>query len=196
MQKQAPKIFLISGPSGVGKDSIVEEIRKIYTDFHFVITAVTRTKRNDEIDGKNHFFVTEDKFNEMIENDELIEWSKVYKNYYGVPKNQVYEGIRNGKNVLIKIDVQGAKTIKKNEDNAIFIFLAPPNLRELEKRLKDRMTETPEALIKRIQTAEHEMKESHWFDYIIINHTDKLNETIHQIDEIIQGVTTQADFKS
>tara|TARA_B100000945_G_scaffold160244_1_gene128673 strand:+ start:4391 stop:4981 length:591 start_codon:yes stop_codon:yes gene_type:complete len=191
-----PKIIVISGPSGVGKDAVISQMSHQFKNFHFTVTATTRQKRDNEINLKDYIFLSKDQFENMLATDEFLEHAEVYGNYYGVPKNQVYEGIRNGKNVLIKIDVQGAKTIKKNEDNAIFIFLAPPNLRELEKRLKDRMTETPEALIKRIQTAEHEMKESHWFDYIIINHTNKLNETINQIDEIIQGVTTQADFKS
>lgn len=196
VQDNQQKIIVISGPSGVGKDAVISRMSHQFSNFHFTVTATTRQKRENEINLKDYIFLSKDQFQNMLVNDEFLEHAEVYGNYYGVPKKQVYEGIKNGKNVLIKIDVQGAKTIKDNEKDAVFIFLAPPNLQELEKRLKDRMTETPEALKKRIQTAEYELQESNWFDYVIINHTDKLDETITQINEIIQGVTNQPDFKS
>ena len=106
------KIFLISGPSGVGKDTIILELRKIFPDFHFVITTVTRHPREDEIEGINHFFVSEPEFLELVEKDKLIEWSRVYGNYYGVPKSQILEPSQNNKHVLLRVDVQGAKKIR------------------------------------------------------------------------------------
>ncbi|MFL2804106.1 MAG: guanylate kinase [Dehalococcoidia bacterium] len=196
MHDNQQKIIVISGPSGVGKDAVISRMSLQFSNFHFTVTATTRQKRENEINLKDYIFLSKDQFQNMLVNDEFLEHAEVYGNYYGVPKKQVHEGIKNGKNVLIKIDVQGAKTIKDKEKDAVFIFLAPPNLQELEKRLKDRMTETPEALKKRVQTAEDELQESNWFDYVIINHTDKLDETITQIYEIIQAVTNQPDFKS
>lgn len=186
MQKQAPKIFLISGPSGVGKDSIVEEIRKIYTDFHFVITAVTRTKRNDEIDGKNHFFVTEDKFNEMIENDELIEWSKVYKNYYGVPKNQIDKPISENRSVLLRVDVQGAEKIKSKIPSVITIFIKPENFDQIEKHLSSRGENSKEDINTRIGAAKGEIELSKNFDYVITNQEGNIQLVIDKVKDIIE----------
>ena len=122
------KIIVISGPSGVGKDAVISRMSLQFSNFHFTVTATTRQKRENEINLKDYIFLSKDQFQNMLVNDEFLEHAEVYGNYYGVPNKQVHEGIKNGKNVLIKIDVQGAKTIKDKEKDAVFIFLAPPNL--------------------------------------------------------------------
>jgi len=185
LQKQVPRIFLISGPSGVGKDSIIEEIRKIFTDFHFVITAVTRAKRNDEIDGMNHFFITEDKFNEMIENDELIEWSKVYKNYYGVPKHQIDIPLSENRSVILRVDVQGAEKIKSRIPSVITIFIKPENFDQIEKHLSSRGENSNEDIKRRIEAARGEIELSKNFDYVITNQEGNIQYVINKVKDII-----------
>ncbi|MBL06577.1 MAG: guanylate kinase [Chloroflexi bacterium] len=185
LQNQGPKIFLISGPSGVGKDSIIEELRNIFKDFHFVVTAVTRTKRNAEIDGVNHFFVSEQKFQEMIENDELIEWSKVYGNYYGVPKIQIDEPISKNHSVLLRVDVQGAEKIKSKIPSVISIFIKPESFDQIKKHLSSRGQNSDDDVERRIEAAKEEVKLSKNFDYIITNQEGNIQYVINHVKDII-----------
>ena len=127
---------MISGPSGVGKDVIIEEmINQNPSDYHFTITATTRKSRVNELDGVNHYFLSVKEFTLMIDNDELLEWAKVYGNYYGVPKKQVTNALRDGNHVIIRVDVQGAKRIKTVMPEALLIFIHPPNLDILKNHL-------------------------------------------------------------
>ena len=185
MPQNNPKIFLISGPSGVGKDSIIDEIRKSYKDFHFVITAVTREKRSDEINGVNHFFLSEEKFQSMIDNEELIEWSKVYKNFYGVPKSQIQKPINVGKSVILRVDVQGAKKIKEILPDVVLIFIKPENLEFINKNLRDRGENSEEEIKRRLDTAEKEILLSSNFDYVITNPEGNIEYVINSVKDII-----------
>ena len=141
-QRKIPNLFIITGPSGVGKDAILNLMKKQYTSNHYVVTVTTRNKRNNEIDGKDYVFVTNQQFQQMINSDEFLEWAIVYNNKYGVPKNQVAQALSENKNVIIKTDVQGAKTIKKIMNEAKTIFLNPPDISKLAEHLNSRMSES------------------------------------------------------
>ena len=181
MSANFPKIFLISGPSGVGKDTIIAELRKIYFDFHFVVTAVTRKKRSDEKEGVNHFFISPNKFKSMIENNQLIEWSKVYDNFYGVPKSQIETPISQGKSVFIRVDVQGAKRLKNIIPHSKFIFINAESDNDLLLRLKKRHENSDTDIQKRINQSKSEIKEADWFDYIVINYPDKIDKAVEEL---------------
>lgn len=181
-----PLLIVLSGPSGVGKDAILTELKKLPGNYLFTVTATTRKIRPGENNGRDYIFLSAKKFKEAINAKEFIEWSEVYGNFYGVPRDQIDEALADGKNAIVKIDVQGAKTIKQLKLPAIFIFISPPSQSELRDRLKRRMTETPEALELRLDTAISEMAESIWFDYEVINHTGQLRHTAEQISNIIK----------
>lgn len=185
LSKDNPKIFLISGPSGVGKDTIIEELRRVFDNFHFVITAVTRSKRSDEHEGINHFFISEKQFNAMIEKDELIEWSKVYKNFYGVPNSQLSIPMSEGKSVLLRVDVQGAQKIKKRIPNAISIFIKPESIDVIKKHLSSRGQNSEEEINNRIEAANGEIKLSNTFDYVITNQEGNIGYVIKEVKDII-----------
>ncbi len=153
--------------------------------FHLIVTATTRPKRPAETDGVDYIFVTRDKFHNMIDRKDLLEWAEVYGNLYGVPKSQVTDAMAQGKDVLVKADVQGAATIRSMTPDAVFIFLAPPDISELEYRLSLRMTESKEALALRLETAESEMVEADKFEHVVVNPRDQLLETVHAIEAIV-----------
>ena len=181
-----PKIFLISGPSGVGKDTIIAELRKIYFDFHFVVTAVTRKKRSDEKEGVNHFFISPNKFKSMIENNQLIEWSKVYDNFYGVPKSQIETPISQGKSVFIRVDVQGAEKIKKIMPEIVLIFIKPENLEYIRSHLDIRGENSEDEINKRIEAAKNEILLAKNFDYVITNQEGNIKYVIDAVKDIIK----------
>ena len=186
IDRTQPLLIVLSGPSGVGKDAILTELKKLPGNYLFTVTATTRKIRPGENNGRDYIFLSAKKFKEAINAKEFIEWSEVYGNFYGVPRDQIDEALGDGKNAIVKIDVQGAKTIKQLSLPAIFIFTSPPSQSELRNRLKRRMTETPEALELRLDTAISEMAESIWFDYEVINHTGQLRHTAEQISSIIK----------
>ena len=181
-----PILVVISGPSGVGKDAVLERMKSYSPDFHFTVTATTRPKRIGELEGRDYIFLSKVEFTKKLQNNEFLESAKVYNNYYGVPKEQVTQSLADGRDVVIKIDVQGAKTIKEQEPNGLFIFLTPPSMVSLEKRLRFRMTESKEALALRLATAKSEMKESKWFDFVIENPDDDLDQAVNKITEAIK----------
>ena len=181
-----PLLIVVSGPSGVGKDAVLTELKKLPGNYLFTVTATTRKIRPGENNGKDYIFLTTKEFREAINAKAFIEWSEVYGNFYGVPRDQIDEALANGKDAIVKIDVQGAKTIKQLKLPAIFIFISAPSKSELRDRLKRRMTETPEALELRLDTAISEMAESVWFDYEVINHTGQLRHTAEEINNIIK----------
>ena len=182
-----PLLIVVSGPSGVGKDSVLEELKARGHPFHFVITATTRKPRPEETDGKDYFFLTQDEFARMIEDGELLEYALVYQDYKGIPKSQVRDALASGKNVIMRIDVQGAETVRKLAKDALLIFLLPQSEEELINRLKKRDTETKESLKLRIATTRQEFKKIDIFDYIVINKDDKLDETVDMIEAIIMA---------
>ena len=176
-----PLLIVLSGPSGVGKDAVLNKMKCVCQNFHFTVTATTRPKRKGDVDGKDYIFLSREDFEEKLKTGEFIEWAEVYGNLYGVPKTQVTSALNDGLNVVIKIDVQGARTIKTLAPEATFIFLLPPSLHILEKRLRDRMTESTSDLRKRLVTAKNELSDSDWFDFSIINEDDGIEDVVNQI---------------
>ena len=181
-----PLLLVLSGPSGVGKDLLLSRLREAGRPYHFTVTATTRPIRSGELDGVDYHFVSKLEFEAMIANDELLEWASVYDNYYGVPKAQVMDALNGGQDVILKIDVQGAATVRQIAPEALFIFLAPPSDAELERRLRGRRSESADALAARIEQARHEMQEAEIFDYTVVHHTDATDKAALEVEDIIR----------
>jgi guanylate kinase len=182
-----PLLIVISGPSGVGKDSVVQSLKARHLPMHFVVTATTRPRRENERDGVDYFFVTKDEFARMIEHEELIEYAIVYNDYKGIPKQQVREALGSGKDVVMRVDVQGAASVRKMAPEAVLIFLTTESEASLVRRLKARQTETADDLSLRIATARQELKRAAEFDYVIVNADGHLDETVDTVVAIIQS---------
>ena len=182
-----PLLVVISGPSGVGKDTVIKCMKERNQPIHFVITATNRPPRAGEVHGVDYFFVSTDEFASMIEHDELIEYALVYNDYKGVPKEQVRQALASGKDVVMRVDVQGAATIKDLCPDALLIFLTTQDEDELVNRLKARQTETPEDLNLRIATARKELPRIKDFDYVVINRDSHLDEAVDTILDIIHA---------
>ncbi len=180
-----PLLVVISGPSGVGKDSVLMRMRELAFPFHFVVTATSRPIRPGEIDGYDYHFVSVERFEQMIRDDELLEWAKVYGQYKGIPKSEVRQAMASGRDVLLRINVDGAATIKRLAPEAVFIFLAPASPEELRRRLTVRRTESPQEIERRLAMASEEMEQVRHFDYVVINREDRLDEAVGQIRAII-----------
>jgi len=148
-----PLLIVISGPSGVGKDATIQRMKELNLPFHYVVTAATRRPRPNEVDGLDYIFVTHDEFARMIEQDELLEYAIVYNDYKGIPKSQVRAALASGKDVIMRLDVQGAATMRKLYPDALLIFLTTQDEEEMINRLRQRKTETREGLALRIATA-------------------------------------------
>jgi len=176
-------IFVISGPSGVGKGTLLKMLLTKHPEISLSISATTRTPRQDEVQGENYFFVTKEKFEESIEKGEFLEWAKFADNYYGTYKKTVEKALSEGKNLALEIDVQGAMQIKEKMPEAILIFVSPPSIEELASRLKGRNTETEEVIQKRLSIAESEFKKKKYFDFEIIN--DNLDITLEELTNIV-----------
>ncbi len=182
-----PRLIVISGPSGVGKDTVIEHMRLVHPDFVFAVTATTRQRRPGEIDGVHYFFMTRENFLSVREQGEFLESADVYGHLYGVPKDRVRNALRSGKTVVVKVDVQGAASIHQIVPEAIFIFLLPPSMAELMRRLRGRKTDDPEALMARISTASRELRAVRDFDYVVFNENERLDETLARIDAIMES---------
>jgi guanylate kinase len=180
-----PLLIVISGPSGVGKDVTLTRMKELGYPFHFVVTATDRPQRPGEVHGVDYYFVPSEEFAAMLERDELLEHAVVYGQNKGIPKPQVREALATGKDVIMRLDVQGAATVRRIVPDALLIFLMAPSEEELIRRLKERKTESPEGLKRRIATAREEMKRLPEFDYVVVNRDNKLNETVEQIMAII-----------
>ena len=180
-----PFLIVLSGPSGVGKDAVLARMMELGKSYHFAVTATTRPRRPNERNGVDYIFVTAEAFRQLVENGDLMEWAEVYGNQYGVPKSQIAGALNNGRDVIIQVDVQGAATVRKIAPDAVFIFLAPPDMEELARRLSQRMTESPEALELRLKTAASEMRRSSEFDHVVVNHQARLDDTVEEIERIV-----------
>lgn len=185
--KTTPLLIVISGTSGSGKDTVMDRMKERGLPFHFVVTATTRPKRENEIEGRDYFFVSKEEFERMIKENELIEHAIVYDDYKGVPKDQVRQALASGKNVVMRIDVQGAQTIRTLAPEALMIFLTTANEEELERRLRGRKTETDDSLALRIATARKELQQLGIFDYVVVNRDSHLDETVDTIRSIIEA---------
>lgn len=184
--RAVPPLFVVlSGPSGVGKDVLLEALKERQFSFHHAITATTRPKRDYEIDGIHYYFKTVDEFQLLIDNGELLENATVYNNYYGPPISPLREALVQGKDVILRIDVQGATHVKMKVSNAVFIFIAPASFDEITNRLQKRGTEDPEQLAIRLATYEKEMRAAASFDYIVINRDGQLEKTVDSIMAIL-----------
>ncbi len=185
--KANPLLIVISGPSGVGKDTIMARMKEMGHPFHYAVTATTRLQRPGERNEVAYHFVSEQKFQEMMAQGGFLEWARVYGNSYGVPIEQVRQALARGQDVLLKVDIQGVATIKSILPQAVFIFLAPPSLEELGRRLKGRRTESAEDLALRMNTASEEMKSLPLFDYVVVHHYGGTDSAIAQIEAIIKA---------
>jgi len=187
VKEPCPLLVLISGPSGVGKDAVLKRMRELGYPFHFVVTATTRPRRPGEVDGRDYLFLSEAEFRAMQERGELLEHAIVYGELKGVPKEQVRQALASGKDVLMRLDVQGAATVRRKVPGVITIFLTASSDEELVARLKRRRSEPPEKLQQRIATAREEMEHIPEFDYVVVNRENELDETVRQIVAIMRA---------
>lgn len=177
------KLLVLSGPSGVGKGTIVGKLMEKRDDIVFSVSATTRKPRVGEVDGVNYFFVTKQKFEEMIEQNELLEYAQFVENYYGTPRGYVEQKLEEGKTVVLDIEVQGARNVVNAFPDAVSVYIIPPTYDELERRLRGRGTETEEQIQGRLKTAVEEARAADFYRYIIVN--NNLNEAVNELDAII-----------
>lgn len=182
-----PLLIVLSGLSGVGKDTVLSRLRQSKHPLEFIVTVTTRSQRPGERDGIHYRFVSDSLFREMIKAGRLLEYADVYGHYYGVPADSVKKALENDKDVVIKVDVQGAATIKKIMPEAVFIFLATSSMQELESRLKQRSTESESDLALRLETAAAELEQLSLFDYIVFNRRGEVNRAVADIEAIISA---------
>ena len=176
-------LFVLSGPSGVGKGTVLEALMKDFREVEYSVSATTRERRPGEVDGEDYFFISKERFKELKEKDKFIESAKVHNNYYGTPKKYVDRTLAEGKDIILEIDIQGAKQVKEKYPNAVFIFLKPPSLEELKNRLKKRNTENDKSKKIRLKNAKSEIKEINEYDYTILN--DKVKNAVSELKRII-----------
>ena len=180
------KLIVISGPSGVGKGTIIKELLNKNDKFELSISMTSRIIRNGEKDGVNYYFKTKEEFEIEIKKGNLLEWAKYNDNYYGNPKSEIEDRINNGKNVILEIEVDGALQIKNMmKDDSILIFLLPPSMEELKNRLLKRNTDSIESINNRLKIAEKEIEISKKYDYRIVN--EDINKTVNEIENIIKN---------
>lgn len=191
MTKKARKgnLFIISGPSGAGKGTLVKELLSRVPDVWFSVSATTREMRPGEVDGKNYFFLSRDQFQDLIDNDGLLEYSQHFSNYYGTPLAPVLEHIKEGKQVILEIDVKGALQVKEKAPYAKLIFIEPPSLEELKRRLIGRGTETPEQIEERINRVNEELSLRTRYNHCIVN--DDLDIACNELTEFIDKYAHQ-----
>ncbi|HZU69392.1 MAG TPA: guanylate kinase [Ktedonobacteraceae bacterium] len=178
-------LFVLSAPSGTGKDTVIKTLKEQGMDFYVVSSITTRRPRLGESEGNPYHFVDQETFNRMVANDELLEYAKVHGNWYGQPRKPIRDTLQAGKDVLLKIDVQGAATVRRKVPDAIFIFLAPESMEELAQRLDERKTETSEERQRRLADAQLELAEKDRYDYIILNRQGHLEEAVEKLRAIM-----------
>ncbi len=186
-QPAEPLLVVISGPSGVGKDTVLDRMKQRGLPFHFVVTATTRPQRPGEVEGEDYFFVGEQEFFDMIEKGELIEHALVYNDHKGVPRQQIREAMESGQDVVMRVDVQGAKTIQSLAPEALLIFLTARNEDELSRRLRKRRTESEADLKLRLETAKEELAYLDIFDYVVLNADSTVETAVDTILAIIEA---------
>ncbi|MCX7796619.1 MAG: guanylate kinase [bacterium] len=178
VSKKEGILFIVSGPSGVGKGTVINEVLRLVPDINLSISYTTRPPRKNEINGKEYFFVNEEEFTSMIERGEFLEWARVHGNLYGTPKKYIEEKLKNNEDVILEIDTQGARQVKRTFPNGVFIFILPPSIDELLNRLHKRGTEKEEEIRMRLNNAKEEFKEWEWYNYTVINESVSLTGEI------------------
>lgn len=178
-------LFVLSGPSGVGKDALIAALKAQGFPLHYTVTVTTRPRRPAEADGVDYHFVAPAAFDELRAAGELLEWAEVHGHLYGTPRAQVRAALAAGKNVLLKIDVQGAASVRRLVPDAVLIFLAPPSLEALRAQMAQRGTESPEELARRLRDAAAELEQIASYDYLVVNRTGRLAEAVEQVKAII-----------
>ncbi len=189
-----PILVVLSGPSGVGKDTTLALMKQRGLPFHFVVTTTTRPRRPAEVEGVDYHFVSVGEFAELIDANELLEYAVVYGDYKGIPKSHVRKALASGKDVILRIDVQGAATIRRLIPEAVTIFLVAETEEEQMRRLLERKTETPDRLKMRIATARKEMQHLQDFHYVVVNRDDCQEETVDKVINIIQAEKCRVDW--
>ncbi len=190
-----PVVMILSGPSGVGKDSALDALEQLGVTFHRVVTATTRPPRPGEVDGVDYHFVSMTRFAEMIENDELLEYAIVYGDYKGVPKSEIIEPLKQGIDVVMRVDVQGAETMAQKLPGAITVFLTTSSEEELIRRLRERKTDSDEQIAIRIAYARKELEKLPNFQYAVVNRHDRLEETARVLWAILTATRARTDYK-
>ncbi|AQR76434.1 guanylate kinase [Paenibacillus larvae] len=183
MERERGILIVLSGPSGVGKGTVCKALRKIAPELVYSVSATTRSPREGEVEGVNYFFKTKEQFQELIENDEMLEWAEYVNNYYGTPRRFVEETLNTGQDVILEIEVQGAIQVRKKFPEGIFIFLLPPSLDELENRIVTRGTESDETIRNRMDVAVDEIRLMEQYDYAVVN--DEVRNACHKIQSIL-----------
>ena len=183
-QKQG-LLFVLSAPSGTGKDSVINALKEQGADFYVVASVTTRPPRAGESEGNPYHFISEERFKQLVDEDELLEYANVHGNWYGQPRKAIRENLKAGRDVLLKIDVQGAATVRSKVPQAIVIFLVPGSLDELAERLTQRDTETPEERARRLADARKEMEQRYQYDYLVVNRQNCLQEAVEQLRAIM-----------
>lgn len=179
------RLFIISGPSGSGKDTVLGEVLKTYPDLKFSISSITRPMREGEKEGEKYHFISREEFEDMIKNDRLLEHNVFVGNYYGTPREPVEKCIEAGEDIFVEIDVNGAAQIREKAKDALSIFIMPPSMSVLRARLTGRGTETPELIEKRLEAAAKEIARADEYDYIVIN--DVLEDAVADVNAIIRS---------
>jgi len=183
------KLFVISGSSGVGKNTVINRVLENNPDLAFSISYTTREKREGEVEGVNYFYVSRDEFKNSVKEDEFLEWAEFSGNFYGTKRAFVQKCLSKGRDLILEIDTQGALQVKEKMPEAVLIFIAPPSYEDLESRLRSRNTESEESIAKRLNFVMLEMENSESFDYRVIN--DKLEDAINDIEKIIKDERTK-----
>src|SRR4030042_452030 len=182
---RTPLLIVLSGPSGVGKDAVLVRMKELNCPLEYIVTVTTRPRRVNERENIDYQFVSTGKFLRMIEDKELLEWANVYGNMYGVPKAPIKQALEKGKDTIVKVDIQGAMTLRRIAPQAVLVFLMPTSMEELCARLEQRQTESAFDLALRKKTAEEELKQLRLFDYFIVNKHGEINQAVSQIMAII-----------
>jgi guanylate kinase len=191
MERQKGLLIVISAPSGTGKTTLCHMLLEEFPNMEFSISYTTRKPRPGELNGRDYFFVDRKTFERMIEEGDFLEWAEVYGNLYGTSKSQVLKALKEGKDILLDIDTQGALQVKKNFPEAVLIFILPPSLKELERRLKKRGTDDEETIKKRLQIAREEIRKALEYDYIVVN--DILEVAFERLRSIITAEKCRTD---
>ena len=178
-------LLVLSGPSGAGKGTICEQLRNKRKNLAYSVSATTRAPRKGEIDGRDYFFVTIEKFKEMIANNELLEYAEIYGNYYGTPRSYVMSILDEGRDVVLEIDPQGALQVKESFPDAVFVFVVPPSLDELSKRIYKRGTDSEDVIKRRLSAATSELAYASKYDYIVVN--DEVEKATNKVSNILDA---------